>query len=324
MNTVATVTPLRPRDYSGAQLKLIMNTVASDCSPLEFDLFMEVSKRVGLDPFRRQIYAVVYNKDKPEKRKMSIITGIDGFRAVAARNRDYRPDEEEPRFELRDDLKGPGNPAGIYKCVVKCFKFGPDQAWHPLVGVAYWDEFAPVKEVAEGGYDWVETGEVWEDSGKPKKKKVPKGAVTLKVEGKWATMPHVMLGKCAEAQAIRKGWPEDLSGIYAPEEMERADIEATASETVTQHERDERVRLVGGRQNVAVLWNAGEPLEAVPIGKLTDRCLEFIRKAESPTQLEVWRETNKISLQMFWAEAKSDALAVKAALEKRIQELTQP
>src|SRR5215831_13821194 len=69
-----TVEPLRPRDYSPQQLDLIRRTVAKDCDRDEFDLFMEVCRRVGLDPFRKQIYAVVYNKDKPDKRKMSIVT----------------------------------------------------------------------------------------------------------------------------------------------------------------------------------------------------------------------------------------------------------
>jgi phage recombination protein Bet len=35
----------------------------------------------------------------------------------------------------------------------------------------------------------------------------------------WAEKPHIMLAKCAEALAFRKGFPEDLSGLFAPEEM---------------------------------------------------------------------------------------------------------
>jgi len=80
------------------------NTVARDCSSEEFNLFVAAARRAGLDPFRRQISAIVFSKGNAEKRRMAIITTIDGLRSIAGRSLRYRPDDQEPSFTYDAEL----------------------------------------------------------------------------------------------------------------------------------------------------------------------------------------------------------------------------
>ena len=61
-----------------------------DLRPAELARFLYEASRLGLDPASgRQVYCIVYNKNIPEKRTVSIQVAIDGFRTIAARSGKY-------------------------------------------------------------------------------------------------------------------------------------------------------------------------------------------------------------------------------------------
>jgi phage recombination protein Bet len=297
-NVVALSEAFRP-----AQIQLIQR-MNPDCNQVEFDQFMHVAAQMGLDPLRKQIYAFVFNKDKPDRRRMSIIVGIDGFRSVAKRSGEYRPDNRAPRFTydpaLIDDAK---NPLGLVSAEVSVFQHSHG-AWHEVTAVAYWDEFAPI---VEGG-KWV--------SGEDGRRSFKKDGTMTLDPGKenWRKMGRVMLSKCAEAQAIRRAWPEDLSAIYADEEIDRAKtIDLTATEIAEQANVESRLAMIGGAE--AILFDMGDGLERIPLAKAADMILERFR-AMQPHEVLQWKNANRVPLQEFWARNKTDALGLKKEIER--------
>lgn len=285
---------------TGSQLALIRSTVAADCNEQEFNLFFEAARAYGLDPFRKQISAIVFNKKAKDqsKRRMAIIVSRDGYRVIAQRCGNYRPASEPAQIDMDPTLVSPTNPKGIVKATVKLWQQDKRGDWFPVPGEAYWDEFAAIKD---------EFGENSDGQWRPT------GKQTL--DGNWGRMPVVMITKCAEAQALRAGWPDQFGGIYAEEEMHRAEVDLTASELVAAEEEKTRAAKIGGR-GILFSFDASGVLENVPDGAVADRCAEFIASA-SDDEIYRWSIQNRAALAQFWASQPGDALEIKKKIEAR-------
>jgi len=146
-------------------------------------LFLYTAKRSGLDPLTRQIYAIYRWDYRLGREKMAIQVSIDGMRLAAQRTGQYAG-QTDAEFTEQDGSKYPLNA----KVTVKKSINGQVV---DTTATARWSEYA-----------------VTDKEGKP--------------TNLWAKMPYLMLGKCAEALALRKAFPNELSGLYAAEESSQA------------------------------------------------------------------------------------------------------
>jgi|SRR5215469_13954990 len=173
-----------PLNFDKDKVELLKKTVCKDATDHELELFIHVCNRTGLDPFRNQIYAI------KRKDRMTIQTGIDGFRLIAERTERYSPGRE-PTYSYDQQGK-------LVSATSHIKKLTHDGTWHEVSATAYWNEY------------------VQEYNGKPSQF--------------WSRMPHNQLAKCAESLALRKAFPADFSGLYTTEEMAQADNEIKSLE----------------------------------------------------------------------------------------------
>lgn len=169
--------------FTEKQLAALRQLGVGNASNADVAIFFHQCVRTGLDPFARQIYMI------ERQGKQTIQTGIDGFRLIARRAADSR-----------------SGTVG-YEDTLWC---GPDGAWTDVWLDQSHPAAAKVTVVRDGAR--FPAVALWTEYVGTKRD----GSVTAM----WQSKGALMLAKCAEALALRKAFPQDLSGIYTSDEMQ--------------------------------------------------------------------------------------------------------
>ena len=173
--------------YTEEQRRLITDVLCKGATDLEVRFFFQVAERCNLDPFKRQIHAVKRWDGTMQRNVMTFQVGIDGLRAIAARTGLYAGNDD-PVFELDNN----GFPV---KATVTVYRLVGGQRQSFTASVYYSECVQTVSKEKGGGPNSM-----------------------------WAKRPFGQLGKCAEAAALRKAFPEESSGLLIEDEVHGDDL----------------------------------------------------------------------------------------------------
>jgi phage recombination protein Bet len=233
--------------WSDVQRAALVQLGLNEAPAADLAVFLHYAQRTGLDPFAKQIYMIARWDNQSSRNKYTIQAAIDGLRIVAERHGQYGgqigPEWCGPDGEWRDVWLKNHAPVAARVGIIR-------KDWSgPMYATAHFAEYAGYKK--GGGLT-----QMWQSKG------------------------ALMIAKCAEALALRKAFPQDLSGVYTAEEMDQVDAIQVPSERTDAPAQSKRPA-----EKEAIDWEAKLAAAAGDAAALRD--LYKVLRAADPNAFEL-------------------------------------
>lgn len=253
------------KNFSADEVDLIKRTICPGSTNDELKMFLYVANKVKLDPFVRQIYSIERRsknaKTNQWESKKQMLISIDGQRLVAERS-------------------------GKYLGQVGPFWCGKDGKWLDI-----WTHsdlpFASKVGVWKEGFKEPTWGIA-----------IFQSYAQYKNDGSlntfWKKFPELMIAKCAEALALRKAFPDFLSGLYTLEEMGNEDLVDDAGPIPAEHTKEKFVdpnpRQIPEKLADHIMpVKESDPYPSFLFGKFKDKRIDEVDKEDLRSWLDFLR-----------------------------------
>lgn len=262
-------------DYTGMNNKdiaILVSTgiIPQGCPASRAAAFFKECQLRGLSPFSKHLYLVKYGSE------FHIVTSIDGMRFLADKNGEYAGSDDymfnaKKKYNDTHDVfvtvgvsqDEIAEETGTYEYVSQRKKQDGTQAKFFYGGswVLKAEFYTPPRTATACVYRLVQGVRVRFSASAGWLEYFPTGANEIM----WRQMPFNMLGKCAEAKALRKAFPAALGNVYLREElMQAGEVEAgtaTAGEVVMVQDAFEMLREAGTVADVTAIFHQFQDMQ---------------------------------------------------------------
>jgi phage recombination protein Bet len=271
------------KDITPEVWNTLKNSIYPGASDAAVHMVLDYCRAQNLDPLLKPVHIV------PMQGKDVVMPGIGFYRIQASRSEKYAG-MTEPEYGpvIVEEWNGKYGPVKVKYpewCKITVNKLLGDKII-AFTAIEYWKE----NYASQGAKDAPNT--------------------------MWAKRPYAQLAKCAEAQALRKAFPEITGGMVTAEEMEGKSFDMPKDVTPKKEEHPRT------KPDVSELFLIdGKMVSPVELHMLISSKIEMLELPDDIADYEAWKDANKQGIMDFAKKHRDMCAGYADAFNQRKEEI---